>query len=99
MGSRTDISWLVSVFLAVSSVACGSDGDGGSVFRMVRDTDPESRTVLITGYRADMDQLVAQLLAEGADAVQYKPFHIPDLIETLGKLAVARDDDAGGARR
>jgi two-component system, NtrC family, response regulator HydG len=75
------------------------NGDGGSVFRMVRDSNPESRTVLITGYRADMDQLVTQLLAEGADAVQYKPFHIPDLIETLGKLAVARDDDAGGARR
>jgi two-component system, NtrC family, response regulator HydG len=75
------------------------DGDGGSVFRMVRATNPESRTVLITGFRADTDQLVAQLLAEGADAVQYKPFRIPDLIETLGKLAVAREDEAGGARR
>jgi two-component system response regulator HydG len=74
------------------------DGDGGSVFRMVRDSNPESRTVLITGYRADMDQLVAELLAEGADAVQYKPFHIPDLIETLGKLALARSAE-GGARR
>jgi two-component system, NtrC family, response regulator HydG len=74
------------------------DGHGGSVFRMVRDSNPESRTVLITDYRADMDQLVAELLAEGADAVQYKPFHIPDLIETLGKLALARSAE-GGARR
>lgn len=74
------------------------DGDGGSVFRMVRATNPESRTVLITGFRADTDQLVAQLLAEGADAVQYKPFHIPALIETLGKLAVAREDDEGARR-
>ena len=72
------------------------EGDGSIVFRMVRMTNPESRTVLITGYRADMDQLVAQLLAEGADAVQYKPFHIPHLIETLGKLALARQEDAGG---
>jgi two-component system, NtrC family, response regulator HydG len=75
------------------------EGDGSSVFRLVRTTNPESRTMLITGYRADMDQLVAQLLDEGADAVQYKPFHIPDLIETLGKLALARHEDAGGARR
>ena len=75
------------------------DGDGGSVFRMVRATNPESRTLLITGYRADTDQLVVQLLAEGADAVQYKPFHMPDLIETLGKLARSRDDSEGGARR
>ena len=63
------------------------DGDGSSVFRLVRTTNPQARTVLITGYRADTDQLVAQLVAEGADAVQYKPFHIPDLIDTLGKLA------------
>jgi two-component system, NtrC family, response regulator HydG len=53
--------------------------------------------VLITGYRADMDQLVAQLLAEGADAVQYKPFDIPDLIATMGKLSLARGDDEEGA--
>ena len=68
------------------------DGDGSSVFRLVRATNPQSRTMLITGYRSDTDQLVAQLVAEGADAVQYKPFDVPDLIETLGKLA-----SAGGA--
>ncbi len=75
------------------------DADGSSVFRAVRATNPESRTVLITGYRRDTDQLVAQLLAEGADAVQYKPFRIPDLIETLSQLALARADDAKGGQR
>ena len=50
--------------------------------------------MLITGYRADTDQLVAQLVAEGADAVHYKPFQIPELIDTLGKLARTR----GGSR-
>ena len=68
------------------------DGDGSSVFRLVRTTNPRSRTMLITGYRTDTDQLVAQLVAEGADAVQYKPFHMPDLIETLGT------GQAGGKR-
>ena len=28
------------------------DGDGGEVFRMVREANPQARTVLITGYRA-----------------------------------------------
>jgi two-component system, NtrC family, response regulator HydG len=74
------------------------DGDGSSVFRLVRTTNPESRTVLVTGFRPDTDRLVAQLVAEGADAVQYKPFHMPDLIETLGKLALARREEAGEAR-
>ena len=46
-----------------------------------------------------MDQLVAQVVAEGADAVHYKPFHIPDLIETLGKLARSRHDEASESRR
>ena len=67
------------------------DGDGSSVFRLVRTTNPESRTMLITGYRSDTDQLVAQLVAEGADAVQYKPFDIPDLIETLGNWPGSRE--------
>lgn len=69
------------------------DGDGGGVFRLVRSTNPRARTVLVTGYRADTDQLVAQLIAEGANAVQYKPFHLPELIDTLGRLAVAGAED------
>ena len=72
------------------------DGDGSSVFRLVRSTNPRARTVLITGYRADTDQLVMQLVAEGADAVQYKPFQIPELIDTLGKLAAAGAGPAEG---
>jgi two-component system, NtrC family, response regulator HydG len=63
------------------------DGPGSSVYRLVRATNPQSRTVLITGYRTDMDELVAQLTGEGADSVWYKPFHVPDLIETMKKLA------------
>ena len=52
--------------------------------------------MLVTGYRADTDQLVAQLVAEGADAVQYKPFQIPELIETLGKLVLAVQNKGEG---
>ena len=65
------------------------DGDGGAVFRMVREANPQARTVLITGYRSEMDQLVEQVLAEGADAVCYKPFDVPELLETLEQLAEA----------
>ena len=29
------------------------DGDGGSVFRLVRHVNPEARTLVITGHPAD----------------------------------------------
>jgi CheY-like chemotaxis protein len=63
------------------------DSDGDAVFRMVRAANPEARTILITGYRAELNQLVTQVLAEGADAVCYKPFDVPALLTKLEHLA------------
>ena len=53
-----------------------ADEDGRDVFRLVRETLPTARTVLITGYRGEMDRLIEQVVQEGADAVSYKPFEI-----------------------
>lgn len=63
------------------------EGDGTEVFQLVRQANPQARTVVITGHRAELDQLVQQILAEGADAVCYKPFDIPLLLKTLQQLA------------
>ena len=46
-----------------------------------------------------MDQLIEQMIAEGADAVCYKPFDVPELLETLGKLAGPREEGAGDGPR
>jgi CheY-like chemotaxis protein len=62
------------------------DGDGTEVFRAVRQANPEARTVVITGHRSEMDEMVRRLVDEGADAVCYKPFDIPALLETLNRL-------------
>lgn len=62
-------------------------GDGTSVLREVRQTNPEARTVVITGYPAEADRTVKQMLDEGADAVCYKPFDIPALLQTVQRLA------------
>jgi CheY-like chemotaxis protein len=62
-------------------------GDGRSVFRIVRQNNPEARTVFITGHRNETEQLVEQLVKEGADAVCYKPFDVPGLLTTLQKLS------------
>lgn len=61
-------------------------GDGTSVFRLVRQANPQARTIVITGHRTEMDQRVQQVLDEGADAVCYKPFDIPKLLATLSRL-------------
>jgi CheY-like chemotaxis protein len=71
-------------------------GNGTSVFRIVRQSNPTTRTVFITGHRSEMDHLIKQVVTEGADAVCYKPFDIPALLNTLTNLsdseAAARTD-------
>jgi DNA-binding response OmpR family regulator len=62
------------------------EGDGTTVFRLVRGANPRARTVLITGHRSETEQLVGQVLQEGADAVCYKPFDVPVLLATLQRL-------------
>ena len=62
-------------------------GDGTSVFRIVRQTNPQARTVVITGHRSEMDEVVKKVIDEGADAVCYKPFDVPRLLSTLEQLS------------
>lgn len=64
-------------------------GDGGEVFRVVRDSTPGARTVLITGHRGEMEQLIENVVADGADAVCYKPFDVGKLLMTVQELADA----------
>ena len=61
-------------------------GDGTSVFRLVREANPQARTIVITGHRSEMDEVIRKMLNEGADAVCYKPFDVPKLLETLQRL-------------
>jgi len=61
-------------------------GDGTTVFRLVRDANPQARTIVITGHRSEMDEAVRQMVDAGADAVCYKPFDVPRLLHTLDQL-------------
>jgi CheY-like chemotaxis protein len=62
------------------------DGDGNKVFQLVRQTNPKARTIMITGHRSETEQLLQKVVAEGADAVCYKPFDVPGLLTVLQKL-------------
>jgi CheY-like chemotaxis protein len=62
-------------------------GDGTTVFHIVRQANPQARTIVITGHRSEMEQLVETVMYEGADAVCYKPFDVPRLLSTLQELS------------
>jgi DNA-binding response OmpR family regulator len=62
-------------------------GSGAEVFRLVRNTHDSARTILITGYRSETEGQIATVLAEGADAVAYKPFDVRSLLGTLSQLS------------
>jgi DNA-binding response OmpR family regulator len=61
-------------------------GDGANVYRLVREANPEARTVVITGHRGELEKRVQEMLDEGADAVCYKPFDVANLLATLERL-------------
>jgi len=67
-------------------------GDGSTVFRLVRQANPQARTIMITGHRSELDRLVQQVLQEGADAVCYKPFDVPKLLAALHQLTRTEGD-------
>jgi CheY-like chemotaxis protein len=71
-------------------------GDGGSVFQRVRQTNPQARTVVITGHRVEMDPVVRRVVTEGADAVCYKPFDVPRLLSTVQQLAAEHSQGGSG---
>lgn len=75
------------------------NGNGRDVYQWVREANPEARTILITGYRSEMESLVERTIAEGADAVCYKPFHVPDLLAKLEQLAGTSRRGAGDSPR
>jgi CheY-like chemotaxis protein len=65
------------------------DTDGATVFRLVRRTNPEARVLVITGYRAEAEPIIRQLLSEGARGVFEKPFEVPKLLAAVREFAGA----------
>ncbi len=62
-------------------------GSGTEVLQRIREQNPETRAILITGYRSELDKRIQEALKSGADAVCYKPFDLPQLLQTVEKLA------------
>lgn len=61
-------------------------GTGDEIYRLVRTHNPQARTIVITGFRTETEETVRQMIEEGADAICYKPFDVPMLLDTLDQL-------------
>ncbi|MCE9556409.1 MAG: response regulator [Planctomycetes bacterium] len=59
------------------------ESSGSQVLEQVRKKNPEARTILITGHRDEMERRVQEAMANGAEAVCYKPFDMNYLLETI----------------
>lgn len=67
-------------------------GTGTQMLHLVRAANPQARTVLITGWRSELEKIVDQALGAGADAVCYKPFQVEELLKTVQSLCAERED-------
>ena len=63
-------------------------GDGLRLCAEVREKNPQARTVLITGFRGELEQRAGQLSV--VDATCYKPFDVGELLATIRRLTDAR---------
>lgn len=70
------------------------DGEGGQVLQEVRATNPQARTIVITGHRNELESRVQQALTEGAAGVAYKPFDVPSLLKIVDVCAHSAREDA-----
>lgn len=66
-------------------------GLGTEVFKLVQQSNPRIRTIVITGYRAELDEVVTRVLNQGADVACYKPFDVAQLLRTLDRLTQLTD--------
>ena len=62
--------------------------DGSQILGKVRQMNPDARTILITGYRDEMELRVQEALGNGADAVCYKPFQMDNLLNTIRQFSI-----------
>jgi DNA-binding NtrC family response regulator len=60
--------------------------NGANVFELVRRTNQQAQTLVITGYPSEMESRIEQAMAGGAKAVCYKPFDVPRLLSTIQNL-------------
>jgi CheY-like chemotaxis protein len=69
--------------------------DGLTLYRELRKLTASTVAIVVTAYAGKAT--AEEALAEGADAVCYKPFDVPRLLSVLERLAAGHQRPEGGA--
>ena len=62
------------------------DTDGRQVLGVLKETPAASNTILITGYRSEMRDVIEELLHTGVNSVYYKPLELDKVLLKLSEL-------------
>lgn len=69
-------------------------GNGLGVYQKVRQASPHhAHVIAITGCRSETESFVQQIIADGDNAVLYKPFNVENLLGTLSRLLQSRESN------
>ncbi len=63
-------------------------GDGLRLCAEIREMNPGAKTILVTGFRTELEQRAGQY--SGVDATCYKPFDVSELLATIRRLTNAQ---------
>ncbi|HXY36427.1 MAG TPA: response regulator [Planctomycetaceae bacterium] len=64
---------------------------GEDVLRIVAETNPNARRVLVTGFRDSSVETIRSLVDRGIDAVCYKPIDVENLLNMLSRRSNSSD--------
>jgi CheY-like chemotaxis protein len=59
---------------------------GADVYFIIKSLEPDTRVILITAYRQEMDPIIEEALRKGAQACLNKPFGPDELIQTMQEI-------------
>ena len=74
------------VDVAVIDIRLGS-GDCRNVYRRIHESHPDAKTLMVTGYRSEADEIISELSNGGPDGVCYKPIEMPELLTAVEQLS------------
>ena len=59
--------------------------NGAETFKRIKDKDPHSRIIIMTGYRTMAQELITDSLKEQIHSILYKPFRMKKVLEIIEK--------------
>ena len=72
--------------VVILDVVLGGDSDASRILRTIRDSNPMTGVVLVTGHRMETAPLIDELIDNGAASVCFKPLQMQQLLEVMQSL-------------